>query len=159
MTHPPTYHCLLGTIGWEHPAWVGHFYPEDMPPEWRLAYYNTHFECVLLPHQAWRARTPEELAGWRDETLERFRFLLEHPPGALTPGDHARLDALQEKAVLLGPEENRRVLWFGAGSDVRELASALQSAAAAGPTIYLISRDADAARLGEARALLDALGY
>lgn len=159
MTHAPTYHCLLGAIGWDHDSWVGGFYPDDMPPEWRLAYYNTHFECVLLPYHQWSTRALAELNSWREDTLERFRFLLEHPPGALSDEDRARIDALAEKAVVPGPEENGRMLWFDAASDPRELAAKLQTSAAQGQTVYLLSLDADMAKLAEARALLDVLGY
>jgi hypothetical protein len=159
MTYPPTYHCLLGAIGWNHDAWAGVFYPDDMPPEWRLSYYNTHYECVLLPYADWNARDPVELTAWREDTLERFRFLLEHPPGALSDKDHARIEALGEKAVPLGPEQNERVLWFDAQSDTRELAAKLQDMAARSQTFYLVSRDADQAKLTETRTLLDVLGY
>jgi len=159
MTHAPTYRCLLGAIGWEHDAWIGGFYPEDMPPEWRLSYYNTHFECVLLPYHHWSTQTVETLGTWREDTLERFRFLLEHPPGALSEPDRARIDALSPKAVLLGPEENERVLWFDAASDPRDLAERLQAKAADGQTFYLLSLDASQAKLGEVRTLLDVLGY
>lgn len=159
MTHAPTYHCLLGAIGWEHDAWIGGFYPEDMPPEWRLSYYNTHFECVLLPYREWSTRRIDELNAWREDTLERFRFLLEHPPAALSDEDRARVDALAEKAILLDPEENRHVLWFDAQSTPRELAAKLQAKAAEGQVFYLLSVDADMAKLDETRSLLDALGY
>ncbi len=159
MTHAPTYHCRLGAIGWEHDAWVGALYPDGLPPEWRLSYYNTQYECVLLPYHDWSARSPAELAGWRGDTLERFRFLLEHPPGALTGQDRERIAALAEKAVLLGPEENERVLWFDAGSDLRELAAQLQARARPGGELYLISLDADQGKLAEARTLLEVLGY
>lgn len=159
MTHAPTYRCRLGAIGWEHETWAGSFYPEDMPPEWRLSYYNTQFECVLLPYRDWSTATDEELTTWREDTLERFRFLLEHPPGALSDADRARIGALSPKAVLLGPEENRHLLWFDASSDLRELTSRLQAKAQQGPGLYLVSLDADQAKLAEVRTLLDVLGY
>jgi len=159
MTHAPTYRCRLGAVGWEHETWAGAFYPEDMPPEWRLSYYNTQFECVLLPYRDWNGRSVKELTAWRADTLERFRFLLEHPPGALSDTDRERMEALGDKAVLLGPAENERVLWFDADSDLRELAERLQTRAARAQTIYLISVDADQAKLAEARTLLDVLGY
>lgn len=159
MTHAPTYHCRLGAIGWEHEAWAGRFYPEDMPPEWRLSFYNTQFECVLLPYHDWSIRTVAELNAWREDTLERFRFLLEHPPGAVSDQDRARIEVLSPKAVLLGPAENQRVLWFDTSSDLRELAAQLQASAADGQPLYLISLDAEPARLAEARTLLDVLGY
>lgn len=159
MTPAPTYHCYLGSIGWQHDAWIGDFYPSDMPPEWRLSYYNTHFECVLLPYHAWGTQTLEAVSSWRMDTLERFRFLLEHPPGALSDQDRARIDVLAEKAILLGPEVKDHIVWFDAQSDPRELAGKLQAKAAQGQTFYLLSLDAGMAKLAEVRTLLDVLGY
>lgn len=159
MTHAPTYYCRLGAIGWQHQAWCGSFYPDDMPAEWRLSYYNTQFDCVLLPYHDWSTRTPTELQAWRGDTLERFRFLLEHPPGALTAEDQLRVAALEDKAVLLGPEANERVLWFDAGGELRDLAAQVQAKTRPERELYLISRDADLPKLQEARILLDVLGY
>jgi hypothetical protein len=159
MTDAPTHQCLLGAIGWEHANWVGGFYPEDMPPEWWLSYYNTQYECVLLPYREWSTPSLDELTAWREDTLQRFRFLLEHPPGPLSADDQVRVAALEDKAVLLGPEQNEQVLWFEASSQPRELSARMQTAAAAGNTFYLVSLDADPAKLQEVRALLDVLGY
>ena len=39
-----------GSAGWEHPQWEGSFYPDGMPPEWRLAFYNTAFPYVYLAY-------------------------------------------------------------------------------------------------------------
>jgi hypothetical protein len=159
MTHAPTHQCLLGAIGWDHDAWIGGFYPDDMPPEWRLAYYNTHFECVLLPYREWGARGVKELTAWREDTLERFRFLLEHPPGALTEDDRARIDALADKAVLLGPEQNECIIWFDATGKPRELAARVQAQGARGETFYLLSLDANQPKIDEVRTLMEVLGY
>lgn len=159
MTYAPNYYCHLGAIGWDHEAWAGSFYPEDMPPEWRLSYYNTHFDCVLLPYRDWGARSLETLAAWREDTLERFRFLLEHPPGTLTDEDQARIDALAGKAVLLRPEENRQVVWFARDANPRELSGQLQAKASEGRVFYVVSLDASQGKLEEVRTLLDVLGY
>lgn len=163
MTPAPTHFCHLGAIGWDHESWVGPFYPEDLPPEWRLAYYNTQFDCVFLPHGLWGHTPPETLAGWRQETLERFRFLLEHPPGPVTDEDRARIAALGEQGLLLGPEENAWLVWFDAATGLKALAERLQekgaAAARAGREIHALSLDADLGRLGEVRTLLEVLGY
>ena len=159
MTYAPTHLCLLGAIGWEHEEWNGSFYPEDMPPEWRLSYYNTLYDCVLLPYADWSARGIEELNAWREDTLERFRFLLEHPPGTVSEADRSRLDALGEKGVLMGPEQNERVVWFDSSSNSRDLSAKLQATAAPGTNFYLLSLDADQDKMEEARSLLEILGY
>ncbi len=48
----------MGSAGWERRHWEGAFYPEDLPPEWRLGYYSQVFDCVYLSYAKW--------AGCRD---------------------------------------------------------------------------------------------
>lgn len=40
---------LVTTRGWDHPGWLDSFYPDDMPADWRLAYFANSFAAVLLP--------------------------------------------------------------------------------------------------------------
>lgn len=40
--------CIIGGVGWLHENWVGAYYPEDMPEEWRLSFYVNDFNGVLL---------------------------------------------------------------------------------------------------------------
>ena len=54
----PTYQGRVGSAGWERRHWEGAFYPEDLPPEWRLGYYSQVFDCVYLSYAEW--------AGCRD---------------------------------------------------------------------------------------------
>lgn len=163
MNDTAMHFTALGAIGWEHEHWLGAFYPEDLPEEWRLAYYATQFDCVYLPHAHWARTAPETLETWAAETLERFRFLLEHPPGALQPEETARIAALGDRAVLLGPGENAWLIWFDAGSDLKALAERIQEkgqeAFAQGHRLYLLSLDAHLGRLEEVRTLLEVLGY
>lgn len=158
MQSTPNYHyCLLGAIGWDHPAWSGAFYPEDLPPEWRLNYYNTAFECVYLPYATWHATAPETLAEWRQDTLEHFRFVLELPPIA-TDTDTARIAALGEKAVVVHAHQGPTLVWLEPGLNLKQLAQTLQALESAMP-IYLISLSGDMAQLEQARTLLEVLGY
>jgi len=163
MTHAATHFCALGAIGWDHPQWVGPFYPEDLPEEWRLAYYNTQFDCVFLPYPLWAHAPLPTVASWAEETLERFRFLLEHPPRAPDQGDYERIAALGERAVLLTAETRDFLLWFDAGTDLKDLAARLQAKAkeafAGNHRLYLLSFDADLASLLQVRTLLEVLGY
>lgn len=158
MTGQTYYHCLLGAIGWDHAAWVGPFYPDDMPQEWRLSYYNTHFECVYLPYASWARAPTAQIERWREDTLERFRFLLE-PPESPDPDDDARLALLGEKAILAHPRQGPAIVWLEPEADLRALARALQDQAAHGVTFYLVSVSADLGQLEQARTLLDVLGY
>ena len=154
--HPaPTYRCYLGAIGWDHATWAGAFYPEDLPPEWRLSYYNTGFECVYLPYALWSKTPPETLAAWREETLERFRFLLEP---AASRDDAERIAALGEKALVATPHAGPAIIWLEPGANLKQLAQTLQ-AQLAPPPLYLVSVSGDYAQLDQARTLLDVLGY
>jgi hypothetical protein len=77
--------------GWNLPAWKDGFYPDDLPPEWRLAYFANAFPAVLVPAPEWLTAGPGGLAAWAAEVPARFRFYLEQPPG---PGDAALLAAV-----------------------------------------------------------------
>lgn len=154
MHTAPTYRCYLGAIGWDHATWAGAFYPEDLPPEWRLSYYNTGFECVYLPYALWSNTPPETLAAWREETLEHFRFLLEP---AASRDDTERIAALGEKALVAIPHAGPAIIWLEPGANLKQLAQTLQAQLA--PPLYLVSVSGDYAQLDQARTLLDVLGY
>lgn len=40
---------LIGACDWRYPQWSGGFYPDDLPEDWRLAYYGNEFPVVLVP--------------------------------------------------------------------------------------------------------------
>ncbi len=65
-------------LGYAHPAWLGSFYPEDLPPEWMLTYYANEFAALLLPASEWRAPA---IDSWLADTQPGFRFFLEWSPG------------------------------------------------------------------------------
>ena len=159
MHTTPNYHyCLLGAIGWDHPSWVGAFYPEDLPPEWRLNFYGTAFECVYLPYATWHAAAPETLAEWRHDTLAKFRFLLEAPPAPSETDDAGLIAALGEKAVVIHPHEKPPLIWLEPDANLRQLARTLQ-ALESNPPFYLVSMSGDLAQLEQARTLIEVLGY
>lgn len=157
MSTTPTYHCHLGAIGWDHAAWLGVFYPEDMPLEWRLSFYNTEFECVYLPYKVWSKTPLETLVAWREETLERFRFLLEAPPAVVSSTEAACIAALGEKAVVANPHAGPAIIWLEPGANLQQLAQTLQEQTVL--PVYVVSVSADYAQLNQARTLLEVLGY
>jgi len=162
MSSTQNYHyCLLGAICWEHPSWVGTFYPEDLPAEWRLNYYSTSFECVYLPYAIWHAAAPETLDAWQHDTQEHFRFLLQAPPAPSAEND-ALIAALGKKAVAVHPQlgsaHSPPLVWLEPDANLRQLAQTLQALEAA-PPFYLISVSANYAQLAQARTLLEVLGY
>jgi hypothetical protein len=71
----PVFHVMA--TGWEHPAWAGEFYPEDLPAAWRLTYYANEFPGVLLSQPDWRSLEPASLSAWADDVSGSFRFYLE----------------------------------------------------------------------------------
>lgn len=65
---------LIGARDWNHEGWWGTFYPEDLPPEWRLTYYANEYRAVLAPPSVWREADPKQ---WQDDTPDTLRFVLE----------------------------------------------------------------------------------
>jgi len=65
--------------GWEEPSWLRSFYPADLPPEWRLAYFANELPAVLVPAEVWLA-ADDALGGLAADVPPGFRFYLELPP-------------------------------------------------------------------------------
>ncbi|WP_295582424.1 hypothetical protein [uncultured Lamprocystis sp.] len=67
--------------GWD--PWSGDdpFYPDDLPPEWRLAYFANVCWAVAVPAARWRAAAVAGARDWARDTPSRFRFYLEAEPG------------------------------------------------------------------------------
>lgn len=93
---------LIGAAGWAHPGWMGSFYPDDLPEDWRLAYYANLYRVVLVPAEAWL--DPSAPAACLEEAEEGPGFLAEVPTDFLTQaaaGDTAALsDWLRGVSVL-----------------------------------------------------------
>lgn len=140
---------LLGVLGWERPEWERGFYPEDMPADWRLTFYNTQFDCVFVPAAQWREATGEVMGQWAEDTHDRFLFLLEAEDGMSVPAP------LQGKALCLSALDGR-IDWFDGKSDLKQLAERIRQHKD-GP-LFLLSRDADLPQLERVRTLLGLLG-
>jgi hypothetical protein len=139
------------------PDWSGSFYPEGMPPEWRLAYYNSQFSCVWLPHADWAGLQLAAAEEWLGDTGEAFRFLLERGEGD-EACEAALLAALVPRLGLLCDAAHPDLRWFDAGVDLRELSTWLRQRIAGDGATYLLSRDGDIATLNEVGTLLGLLG-
>lgn len=150
MNAPTVY---LGALDWDWPHWPGRFYPEDLPEDWRLAFYNTQFGCVWLPEARWSSRAGD-LAAWLAETRPDFRFL--GPAGGAWAAEAARHAASGQ--VSAHAPDDPDVLWFARDTNVRELADRLRARRSAGGARYLISQDGDLAAIARAQALLGVLG-
>jgi len=109
---------FIAAHGWDHAAWSGIFFPSDLPPEWRLAYYANEFRAVVVPEACWRNVDAVTLAQWVTDTREGFHFLLavegEMPPTPLVQALGRRFGGL----VTVG--DPAVACWEG-GADVRVL--------------------------------------
>ncbi|WP_296753726.1 DUF72 domain-containing protein [Thiobacillus sp.] len=144
---------LVGAVGWLHPAWEGAFYPDDLPAEWRLSYYNTQFEAVYLPASLWQDASPETWAAWLADTLEGFHFVLE-------PGDAAVVPPVSPQVVLATPAwQAEHVWWLDETPDLRRLGQRIAQQAATGEPLYVLSRSGDLALMKQAVTLARVMGY
>lgn len=84
------------------------FYPDDLPDEWRLAYFANQFRAVLVPRSAWQVRPAFDCADWRSDVHAAFRFFLECRPAidghSMTLAAKALGPALA--AFVPGPNQN-----------------------------------------------------
>ena len=67
----------ITTRGWDRPDWIGTFYPDDLPEEWRLSYFANVFGTVLVPLDLRRGSDRQVLAGWAADVPDGFGFYLE----------------------------------------------------------------------------------
>jgi uncharacterized protein YecE (DUF72 family) len=143
----------LGVRGWDHDSWRGRFYPDDLPEDWRLAYYANEFSCVWLDFDAWRMVSKVRIQALRAEVGADFIWLLEAPREV-----EEGLALVEDKALAIINPTDQRIIWFDADTDLAELAKRVSGARDAGSR-YVMSRDADLARIEEVRTLLDLLGH
>ncbi len=161
MTDSPNYTCYVGAQGWDHEGWAGSFYPDDLPADWRLTYYNNFFTCCYLGYPAWAQQPEATLVQWLDDTLPRFRLVLE-TPASLSESDRARLAILAPRTGLADTPIalQSACLWLPQVPDWRALSAQIQQRAQTpGTPCYLISRTHAVADLQQAMTLLEILGY
>jgi hypothetical protein len=69
-----THRILIGAQGWQHEAWQDSFYPEELPSEWRLGFYNNEFPLVVVTDR--ERENEEELVEQIAESREDMLALL-----------------------------------------------------------------------------------
>lgn len=148
------YYLYSGTVGWTGSKGFESFYPEDLPEEWRLAYYNTQFRCTYLPLEVWTKLTEPEITVLLDETQGGFRFVLESPKEE-EKYTYNIINKIRIKCVV---EDEVDIHWLEPGISMRELAKIMQSAINTGHPLYLISREADLVLLRQVNELIEVLG-
>jgi uncharacterized protein YecE (DUF72 family) len=70
---------LAGTSGYSYKEWLGHFYPEKLPPQAMLRYYAERFPTVEINNTFYRMPAPSLLERWAQEVPESFAFTLKAP--------------------------------------------------------------------------------
>jgi len=144
--------AFVGAMNWDHPAWRGSFYPEDLPEDWLLSYYNTQFQAVYLPAHVWHAASEATWAQWLDETQDGFRFVLE-------AGESARGGPASERVLLATPAWAAvHVWWLDEAPDMRALAQRITQHAASGEPLFVFSRSGHLDRLEQANTLKQIMG-
>lgn len=143
----------VGTVNWCHSAGWGGFYPDDLPEEWVLSYYNTQFQAVYLPASVWTAASAATWAQWLNDTQEGFCFVLE-------PGDTAVAPPASERVLIATPAwVADHVWWLDEAPDLRALAKRISHQAAVGAPLFVFSRSGNLALLEQVNTLRTVMGY
>ncbi|MEN8175719.1 MAG: hypothetical protein ABFS23_08140 [Pseudomonadota bacterium] len=66
----------VGAEDWLQAQWLRDYFPENLPEEWRLAYYANDFSAVLVPASSWSNAAPTAWAHWAEEVPPGFRLFL-----------------------------------------------------------------------------------
>lgn len=70
---------LVGTQGWDYPAWAGPFYPAGTRAADRLGLYARAFRTVEVDSSFYGPPAEPVVTGWRDHVPPWFRFSLKVP--------------------------------------------------------------------------------
>lgn len=142
----------LGTQDWRHPAWRGGFYPDDLPDDWLLSYYNNYFRSVYLSaDEAWKVQ-PEDWLVWLNDTLEDFVFLIEFSENLVLPESPRVRQVRPDWAA-------RHVCWLDEAGDLRTLSQRIARHAASGETLFILGHSGDLTRLQQVTELRQVMGY
>jgi hypothetical protein len=123
--------------GWDHSSWVGSFYPDDLPADWRLAFFCNEFDALLVPENQWRLMAPTEVGAWRADCGPRMRFYLER--GSAEEGDMSFVEALGPVfGGFIEAGTGSVGHWSQGAEDLRGLRSTIERLAAGGGEALLI---------------------
>lgn len=144
---------LVGAMNWNRPDWRGSFYPEDLPDDWMLSYYNTQFQAVYLPAVIWQAASDAIWAQWLGDTQDGFCFVLE-------PGDAGAVPPVSPRVLLATPAWTAaHVWWLDQAPDLRALAQRIAQQATTGSPLFVLSLTGDLVQLERANNLKQVMGY
>ena len=143
----------VGAVHWDHAAWRGRLYPDGLPEDWLLSYYNTQFQAVYLPAAVWQAASDSTWAQWLDDTRDEFYFVLE-------PADAATARPVSDRVVLATPAWAAAHLWWlDDAPELRALAQRIAQHAASGEPLFVFSRSGNLDQLERVQTLKQVIGY
>lgn len=90
-----SHRIFIGSAGWQHAAWQGEYYPDDLPQDWRLGYYANEFPMVLLTEADRQAL--DDIASLPEECREGFMFVIEADLTASALDVEQAVSLLQER--------------------------------------------------------------
>jgi uncharacterized protein YecE (DUF72 family) len=159
MDTPAPYRILVGAFRWQHAHWLGVFYPEELPFEWQLSFYNTQFRCAYVPSADWQTLSEKDAAIWVTDTLVNFRFILQPSNSSTQRGARFR-QALGPRALVeSAANPPARLLWFPPEPDLRALRQEIQRAVDHGQQLCLLSREGCLPAMNAVRSLVELMGY
>lgn len=155
--------------------WIEHYYPDDLPVDWRLDFYANEYRTLFVPADI-RAR-PEFLL----EEFPQFEQVVREWDGgeeqsaliaegtdvylsmnqAVAAKPAAVLDAVPDGqlAALVADNGGEPLYFLQSAGDLRQLRNEFEvTGAAAGESSALVFLDASPAVLEQAKTLLDLLG-
>ena len=148
------FNVYTGTVGWEHADWNGGFYPDDLPEDWRLSFYNTQFRCAYLPYPVWHQASDAVVASWLRETQEDFHFVLGLP--------EKQSDDWARQTVRFGHrgkmEKGLEIVWIDPLTSLRELAGRIKQSSETSQNLYLIAKSDGLAQLRQIGELIEVMG-
>ncbi len=95
-----THRLLIGSAGWQHPEWENSYYPEDLPPDWRLGYYANEFSLAVITRR--EQALSDDLVAEIEECREQLMAVI-----AVSLDDEDAVQALQ-RAVALADQLGRQ---------------------------------------------------
>jgi uncharacterized protein YecE (DUF72 family) len=94
---------LIGAWGFDHDGWTPAFYPEELPNDWRFAYYSNWFRALLLPAETPLRFGRAALEEWTQDADSEFRFVVELPLAAVDAALAGKFQSLDEYLRLIEP--------------------------------------------------------
>lgn len=86
---------LVGAVGISGMGW-DEWYPEDLPPEWRLGYYANEFQVVLIPESDWCVWSNDD---WQELDWPDHLLVIIEVSGASIDAFQRLLSAFEDHAL------------------------------------------------------------